>query len=62
MFFEYDISFCDRAECPRTNCRRHRNNTPIGVPVSVMMLETEDYYECEYFYRMTNIVKDKKED
>ena len=60
MFGEYDISFCFNKECPRENCRRHYNNIPKCTPVSCMMIEPKDFYQCDEFYRMTSVVKDKK--
>ena len=49
--FGYDYCFCSHKDCPRTDCIRHNNHFPVGVPVSVSDLS---HYrnasgECEYY-------------
>lgn len=49
--FEYDYSFCERKDCPRLNCRRHRSHAPVGVPFSVSRLFNGSEFEtCEWYW------------
>lgn len=50
--FGYDYCFCDYRDCPRTDCKRHHNWMPVGVPVSVSDFREfrDENGECEYFW------------
>lgn len=50
--FGYDYCFCDYRDCPQTNCKRHHNHMPVGVPVSISDFREfrDENGACEYFW------------
>ena len=49
--FKYDYTFCGYEECPSKDCKRHHDNMPVGVPVSLSDFRAlkNDRGECEYY-------------
>lgn len=46
-WLSHDITFCPNKECHLTDCRRHPDNKPKGVPVSVFVENPKtDRWKC----------------
>lgn len=45
-----DIAYCTNKGCPLKDCRRHLDNCPLWVPVTMADMGDEDGEPCAYYW------------